>query len=195
MAALLLIILSGCVKPIEIIYQTDEQIETAATPVSTMTPTPAPTPSVIPTRTPSSGTSASPPAGPDVPEKADDYSAYVGDWIYSDTATTRFEVCTQGGSAIRILEIDGDHIEGNIFTVSDAPGNREAYVEFEGTIEDHMFEYTFDDDGWSNHGHFTIFLGKDNIYMAIDTEISDDNNTGWNLGYGDYTYVRAEKIE
>ena len=118
------------------------------------------------------------------------YEAYLGDWISSDTAKTRSEVFNQGGSAIQFTEITGNHAVGNIISVSESHGHRDASVDFDGTIDDGgVLVFNFDNDGWDNYGTISIVFQEDNLFVRIQS-IATDEYANWNIGNGDYGFIR-----
>jgi hypothetical protein len=160
--------------------------EPAASPAATPVPSPTASPSPSPTLTPKP---AATPSGQPEPTP-ENYESYLGSWISSDTAKTRGEVFDQGGSAIQFTKITGCHAVGNVVSVSESPGHRDARVDFDGTIEDGILLIVFDDDGWNSTGAIIIEFAGNRLQVNMVSNISDDNLTGWNIGYGDYVYYR-----
>lgn len=117
------------------------------------------------------------------------YELYLGDWISADTAKTYGEVYEQGGSAIQFTEITGNRVVGNIISVSESSGHRDARVDFNGEIENGVLAFEFDNDGWNSTGTITIKFADDRLQVNMVSNISEDNTTGWSIGSGDYEYV------
>jgi hypothetical protein len=148
-----------------------------------MSPTPEPAITPVPKKTPSVTDTDDTSAEPEP-----DYSVYLGNWIDSDTALTRAEVFDQGGSAIQFEQIDGTHVVGNVISVSESPGHRDARVDFEGDIASGMLDIVFDQDGWDNFGTISILFETSQLTVHMESyETTDYSN--WNIGFGDFVYV------
>lgn len=159
-------------------------VETMPT-LLTETPTEAPTES--PLETPAEAPSVKPTATPT--EAPVDYSRFEGNWISSDTAITRDEVFSQGGSAIQFIEINRTHAIGNIVSVSESFGHRDASVDFDAEIIDDTLEIIFEDDGWENYGTINIRFTANRLLVVMESH-ETSNLANWNIGYGEYEYVR-----
>ncbi len=153
-------------------------------PTVTASPVPPPTPTI----SPSSPPTATPSTLPSQTET--NYEAYLGNWICSDTAKTRSEVFDQGGSAIQFTEITGKHAIGNVISVSESYGHRDASVDFDGYIVDGgVLTIQFDNDGWDNYGTITIVFQKDSLFASMQS-YETNQYANWNIGFGDYQFIR-----
>lgn len=121
------------------------------------------------------------------------YNVYKGKWICSQFCNTSDGVMKKGGMIIYIQDVTGDCVEGNIMSISAPPANRIAATDFSGTVLNDKLAFLFKDDGWYDNGKFSITFKKDKLILKIDTTISKENLSGWNLGNGMFEFVREKK--
>lgn len=124
---------------------------------------------------------------------------YLGDWclavsqdgdLYRLTALYPYFGSTQ----ISLDEMDGGHVKGSITSVSGAPGNREANIDFEGDLVDGMLTASYEDTGWSYSGELELTFGTDGITAKITRDPSD-STTLWGIPEGQFTFIRPIETE
>ncbi len=120
--------------------------------------------------------------------KINNLSNYLGEWLYvsGDGKTLK------NGSGLIISKIGADYIIGSCTSVQSPPACRVATIYINGKLNKDKYEFTYASDGFTKNGsgYGYIKLMKNYIIVKLNTKVSDDNMTGWNIGSGIFKYVR-----
>lgn len=136
---------------------------------------------------------------PQVEEERGDYSKFQGVWklktamdkeLYSLTAMMEY----LGSTGIQITEINGNEVQGNIYSIQGPPSYRQATVSFSGVIEDGKLTTTYEDTGWEYTGTMELEFREEGILAKI-TRDESEFPAMWGIPEGEFTYIRAIETE
>jgi len=127
------------------------------------------------------------------------YESFVGDWslkVSEDEELYRMTglAVYYGATGIGIKEIKNNHVKGTVYSVSGAPGYRQANVDFEGDIADGKLKASYQDEGWLYSGDIELAFETDAITANITREKSDDTPL-WGIPEGEFTFLRSIETE
>ncbi len=127
------------------------------------------------------------------------YSIFKGVWklktamdeeLYSLTAMMEY----LGSTGIQITEVNGNKIQGNIYSVQGPPSYRQATVSFSGVIEDGKLTTTYEDTGWEYTGTMELEFHEEGILAKI-TRDESEFPAMWGIPAGEFTFIRAIETE
>lgn len=136
---------------------------------------------------------------PPVEDETVDYSKFQGVWelktvvdeeLYSLTAMMEY----LGSTGIHISEINGNKVQGNIYSIQGPPSYRQATVSFSGVIEDGKLTTTYEDTGWEYTGTMELEFREEGILAKI-TRDESEFPAMWGIPEGEFTYIRAIETE
>lgn len=115
------------------------------------------------------------------------YEKYNGFW--SEDGKNNEEILTDGGTEFYVQIIDGDNLQGYLYSQQ---GQSERIAEIENIrckIVDGAASYAFSDDGFGDRGTLQILFEENQITITVfNFKMGEDNASGFGIS-GSYTFV------
>ena len=127
------------------------------------------------------------------------YASYLGDWSLKIDTDQDVYLLTDletyfGSTGITIDEIKDNHVKGTVYSISGAPSNRIASVDFEGDIVNGKLTASYTDDSWDYSGKIELTFGTDKITANI-TRADSKTTPMWGIPKGAVTFIRPYKTQ